>query len=85
MNLLYVARQEYAESKGELNDEMNEILQGMGFAFRFFEGETTINTIRNLEVDLSTNAHPRNKERVLDLMKQDISLDTEFELQIYFA
>ena len=79
------ARQEYAESKGELNDEMNEILQGMGLCFRFFEGETTINTIRDLETDLSTQANLRNKKRVLELMRQDVSLNTDFELQIYFA
>ena len=79
------ARQEYADSKGELNDLENEVLQEMGLCFRYFEGDTSINTIRNLEEDLCTLANPTNKTYILELMKDNISLDTDFELQIYFT
>jgi len=83
-----LARNEYAESKGELNEEMNEVLQEMGLCFRWFEGDTGIMTIRNLETDLSlygNGANPNNRKYALEMMNENISLNTDFELQIYFA
>ena len=55
----------------------------LGFAFRYFDGDTTINTLRNLEGDLSQGN--RNQKRTLELMELAVSLDTTYELQIFIA
>jgi dephospho-CoA kinase len=78
------ARQEYADKNGLNNDGTNEDLQAMGLCFRFFEDETTINTIQNLLAYLGVQNH-NNRKNCIEDMKNAISLDTDFELQIYFA
>lgn len=78
------ARNEYAENKGLNNDGSNEELEAMGLCFRFFENNTCITTIQNLLGYLGTQHH-NNKYSTLESMQEAISLDVDFELQIYFA
>jgi len=75
------ARQEYAEGKSI----DSETLQEMGLCFRFFENDTTINTIRNLEEYLQSIPIHNNRKTCIEFMNEAISNDTDFELQIYFA
>ena len=77
------AREEYAEKHDKFDMEHIDELNQMGFAFRWFDGDSLITTIRNLEGDLS--AGNKNRERTLELMESAISLDTTYELQIFFA
>ena len=72
--------------ESKLKEEMGEVEESeKGISFRFGEGGTGVWTIRNIETDLSLPSSHSNKQYLVEMMKEVIKLEPDYELQIEFS